>query len=147
MRKISNNEKGKKDNYRDKINQYFEKYSDFFINIPSKAVFLEGVLIGLLLEVQRVQNPKKKGNEAFWSSLHNLRVDNRILLELFPKVVNKLKLLQRPYSNLVSEISIYLQDAGSKWDLSNIELSWYFTHGLSSYKYFKLQKKEEEQNE
>ncbi len=131
------NNKGK---YSDIINNYFEKYKDFFKNVESRAVFLEGVLAGLLLEIQRVQNPDKKGNEAFWRSLHNLRIDKRILLELFPKIINKLKQLQRPYTNLVSEISKFLQDAGKKWNLSNIELSWYFTHGLASYKYFKIKR-------
>lgn len=139
--KIDKKNKNKTEKYSNLINKYFEKYKDFFSNIESKAVFLEGVLAGFLLEMQRIQNPDKKGNEAFWSSLHNLRVDNRILLELFPKIVNKLKQLQRPYTNLVSEISRYLQDAGIKWKLSNIELSWYFTHGLASYKYFKKKKR------
>lgn len=128
------------ENYILIINRYFGKYTDFFSLVGSKAIFLEGVLAGFLLETQRIKNPSKNGNEPFWRALHDLRLDKRKLLDLFPKIVNKLKELQISYSNLVSEISKYLQGAG-KWNLSNIELSWYFTHGLASYKYFKKKKK------
>ena len=127
-------------NYQSIINRYFGKYRDFFCLTGSKAIFLIGALAGFLLEAQRIKNPDKKGNEPFWKALHDLRLDKRRLLDLFPKIVNKLKQMQFSYANLVGEISKYLQDAG-KWNLSNIELSWYFTHGLASYKYFKKEKK------
>ncbi len=98
---------------------------------------MEGALAGFLLETQRISNPEKKGNEAFWSSLHNLRVSERILRSLFPKIVSKLKNLGKSYSSFVGEVSNYLQESGSNWDLSNMEMSWYFTHGLASYQNLK----------
>ncbi len=129
---------GIKKTYKDVIDEYFQKYNKFFPDSVSKAIFLEGALVGFLLETQRLGNPEKKGNEPFWNSLHNLRLDKRRLLDLFPKTVTKLKQLGKSYSSLVHEISFYLQRAGMEWNLSQIEMSWYFTHGMASYQYFKL---------
>ena len=134
---MSDQEEGQESNYEEIIKSYFKQHPSFFQNEEAKAIFLEGVLVGFLLETQRIINPQKTGNEAFWSSLHELRMDKRILLDLFPKTINKLKQLGKSYATFVKEVSQYFQNLGNEWDLSNIEMSWYFSNGLVSYQNFK----------
>ena len=122
------------------MERYFKDHPDFFQNDTSKFIYLEGVLAGFLLEVQRIANPEKTTNESFWGALHDLRMDQRILMELFPKIVAKFKQLGKSYSGLVKEVSTYMQQAGTKWTLTTIEMSWYFVHGLSSYANFRKPK-------
>jgi len=131
-----------KEDYRGIIDQYFETHQAFFKNDTSKVVFLEGVLVGFVLEAQRMTNPDKKGNEPFWGTLHDLRIDQRLLMELFPKAVNKLKQLGYSYKSLVKEISAYMQNTGATWGLTPVELSWYFSHGLASYQNFRRKKQD-----
>ncbi|OLS14985.1 MAG: hypothetical protein RBG13Loki_1400 [Promethearchaeota archaeon CR_4] len=128
------------DFYEKIVKEYFHKHPDFFQNNIAKAIFLEGVLVGFLLEAQRLANPDKKTNEPFWNALHELRLSKRQLLEIYPKTMNKLKQLNRSYSSLVKVVSNQIQEAGMEWTLSDIELSWYFAHGISSYQNFRKPK-------
>ena len=130
------------ENYGDIIEEYFSTHKDFFQNDTAQFIFLEGVLVGFLLESQRIANPEKKTNEPFWGALHDLRLDKRILMDLYPKTVNKLKQLGYSYAGLVKEVSAYMQRAGSSWALTPVEMSWYFSHGLASYQNFKKTKKD-----
>lgn len=142
MSEENNIENGeKKETYQSIIQEYFQKYKDFFPNEQAKAVFLEGVLAGFLLEVQRMNKPDSEGNEPFWRSLHNLNLDARTVKNLFPKIVDKLKMYKKSYSGLVSAISEYIQQAGNIESLDRIEISWFFSHGLSSYQYIRKSKK------
>lgn len=130
-----------KETYQSIIQEYFKKYKDFFPNDQAKAVFLAGALAGFLLEVQRINKSESEGNEPFWRSLHNLNLDARTVKNLFPKIVDKLKMYKMSYSGFVSAISEYIQQAGDFESLDRIEISWFFTHGLSSYQYLKKKKK------
>ncbi|MHA1733383.1 MAG: TM1802 family CRISPR-associated protein [Promethearchaeota archaeon] len=150
MKKVGENEDGKgekekkeKVDYRRNVEEYFSQYSGFFKNESAKAVFLEGALVGFLLEVQRMQNQEKETTEAFWRSLHSLKLDSRQVLLIFPKAVEKLKVLGMSYSSFVEVVSEYIQKAGTPLQLDNLEISWYFTHGLASYRRFRGKKKKD----
>ncbi|MHA1798320.1 MAG: TM1802 family CRISPR-associated protein [Candidatus Helarchaeota archaeon] len=136
---IKEEQENSRELYASNIERYFEKYKDFFPNIQAKAVFLIGALAGFLLEVQRIAKKDVK-IEPFWRSLHGLKMDSRSIKMLYPKIIDKLKMYSRAYSSLVSVISQYVQEAGTFNALDKIEISWYFTHGLSSYQYLKIEK-------
>lgn len=122
--------------YQEALDVYFELYSDFFQNDISKGIFLLGVATGKLLRAQRKRFKSNKSLEPFWNSLYNLNLNRKRILKIHSNVISKLKYYTKytPYPrNLTRAFSKYLMKSGNEFNISNLEISWYFCHGLASY--------------
>jgi CRISPR-associated protein Csh1 len=133
----------KSEEVKQKINTFFEKYSDFFESDMKKAIFLEGALTQLLLNIQ-YQDRKAT---PFRVKLKGLKLDEKQIKKLLPEIQNKLEEYGKNYyRTLESIISDYFVSAGNGWELTNDEISFYFVLGMNlSYK-FKSKKEEERKN-
>jgi len=122
---------------KEKMNLFFDEYVDFFNSAEKKAVFLEGVLANLLLNIQYAD----KNSQPFRARLKGLKMDKNLILKLLPEIQNKLEEYGKNYySQLEEEISKYFVLAGEKWNASNDEISFYFVLGMNLSKYFKSKK-------
>ncbi|MDD4454694.1 MAG: TIGR02556 family CRISPR-associated protein [Candidatus Methanomethylophilaceae archaeon] len=128
----------------------FELYADFFDTDAKKAIFLEGVLAQLLLDIQYYernedQQENRKVKLPFRVKLHGLSLDRRSVVALFPKIQNKLEEYGKNYyRDLEQLISQHMIQAGGEWRMSKDEISFYFTLGMNLAYRFKSQEKESE---
>ena len=124
-----------------KIDTFFNEFSDFFKSDAKKAIFLEGVLTQFLLNIQY----QERNATPFRVKLKGLKLDEKQVKKLLPEIQNKLEEYGKNYyRNLESIISKYLVSAGNGWNMSNDEISYYFVLGMNlSY----LFKKENQDNE
>ena len=85
---------------------------------------------------QRKRFKSNNSLEPFWNSLYNLSLNQKRIQKIHNKVVSKLKYYKKytPYpTNLIRAISKYFMKSIDILELSDLELSWYFSHGLASY--------------
>jgi len=123
-----------KGDVKDKIETFFNEFSDFFNNNEKKVVFLEGVLAQFLLNIQY----SEKNSQPFRARLKGLKLDKKQIEKLLPEIQNKLEEYGKNYySQLEEQISTYFVLAGKNWNLSNDEISFYFVLGMNLSKYFK----------
>lgn len=124
-----------------KIDTFFDEFSDFFKSDAKKAIFLEGVLTQFLLNIQY----QERNATPFRVKLKGLKLDEKQIKKLLPEIQNKLEEYGKNYyRNLESIISKYLVSAGNEWNMNNDEISYYFVLGMNlSY----LFKKENQDNE
>jgi len=122
--------------YIDALEKYFQTYHGFFNNEISKGIFLLGVATGKLLRAQRKRFKSNKNLEPFWNSIYNLNLNQKRILQIHSNLISKLKYYTKytPYPrNLIRSISKYLMKSGNDFNISDLEISWYFSHGLASY--------------
>ncbi|MEJ2251448.1 MAG: TM1802 family CRISPR-associated protein [Candidatus Lokiarchaeota archaeon] len=126
----------KREDYLKALDKYFETYPGFFKNNVSKGIFLLGVATGKLLRAQRKRFKSNKNLEPFWNSLYNLTLNRKRILKIHSNLITKLKYYTKytPYPrNLIRAISKYLMKSGDDFNLTNLEISWFFSHGLASF--------------
>lgn len=124
-----------------KYETFFGAHSEFFNSATKKGIFLEGVLTKKLLNNQY----EMRGSTPFRSQLNSLKLDERIVKKLLPKIIDKLESYDRNYyKTLETEISKYFLKSDFK-QISNDEISFYFTMGLNLAKEFEDEKKETEE--
>ncbi len=129
-----------------KVNSFFNEFADFFSSEAKKAVFLEGVLVQKLLNIQRLPEVSNAqiGKEPFRPRLKGLKLDEKQVKKLLPEIQNKLEEYGKNYyRETESIISGYLVSAGNKWDMTNDEISYYFVLGMNLADLFKSENKEE----
>jgi CRISPR-associated protein Csh1 len=120
--------------------EIFEQYADFFDSDAKKAVFLEGALAQLLLDIQY----QERKATPFRTKLHGLNLDRRSVAALFPKIQNKLEEYGKNYyRGLEQLVSQHMVQAGEEWKMSKDEISFYFTLGMNLAYLFKAKKEEE----
>lgn len=138
-----------RDNTTDMAKQvelFFEEFSDFFNNDAKKAIFMEGALAQLLLNIQRLPEVMnaKPGKEPFRSKLQGLKLDEKVVKGLLPAIQNKLEEYGKNYyKDLERLIAEYMIQAGDGWRMSKDEISFYFVLGMNLSYLFKSKKKEE----
>ena len=138
-----------RDNETDAAKQaelFFGEFSDFFNNDAKKAIFMEGALAQLLLNIQRLPEVMnaQPGKEPFRSKLQGLKLDERVAKGLLPAIQNKLEEYGKNYyKDLERLISEYMIQAGDRWSMSKDEISFYFVLGMNLSDKFKSKKKEE----
>jgi len=122
-----------------KYEKFFDEHADFFnASATKKAVFLEGVLAQKLLNIQY----QERGATPFRNRLNSLKISERIIKRLLPEMIEKLEQYNKNYYRELEEIiSSYLLSA--KFELSDDELSFYFTMGMNLAGQFKTEQKEE----
>ena len=114
------------------ISSFFSRSGDFFDSDAKKAVFLEGVLAQILLDIEK----RKKGETPFRAkNLNGLNLDEERIKKLFPKIQGALERYEERncYGALKSVISKYFVLAGDGWgkSMSSGEISFYFVLGMN----------------
>jgi len=113
----------------------FNEFKPFFNQDAKKAIFLEGVLAQLLLDIQYRERDKAT---PFRVKLQGLKLDQRTVQKLLPMIQNKLEEYGKNYyRDLERLISEYMIAAGDKWYLSKDEISYYFVLGMNLAQHFK----------
>ena len=139
----------RRDNATDAAKQaelFFGEFSDFFNNDAKKAIFMEGALAQLLLNIQRLPEVMnaQPGKEPFRPKLQGLKLDEKVVKGLLPAIQNKLdEYGKNYYKDLESIIAEYMIRAGEGWRMSKDEISFYFVLGMNLSDKFKSKKKEE----
>ncbi len=126
-----------------KNGQYEEFFSEngIFDHDTKKALFLEGVLAGKLLNIQFSDKQAK----PFQSRLNGLKIDERVAKRLLPEIINKLEEYKKNYYRKMEEsIGLYFINSDfAKFSIN--ELSFYFTLGLTLTGQFNKEEKENEE--
>lgn len=122
---------------KEKTSIFFDKFSDFFNSNIKKAIFLEGVLTQYLLNIQY----QERKATPFRIKLKGLKLDEKQIKKLLPEIQNKLEEYGKNYyRDLETLISNYFVLSGNNWNLSNDEISFYFTLGMNLSNLFKKEK-------
>lgn len=122
---------------------FFGEYKSFFDDDSKKAVFLEGVLVQKLLNIQQYD----RGSQPFRSRLNGLKIDEKVARRLLPETINKLEEYGKNYYHqLESEISRYFLTSDLK-KYSTEELSFYFVMGMNLAKNFEKKEEQKKQEE
>lgn len=131
------------DNYSQKVEEFFARYPRFFSSDVKRAVFLEGVLARMLLDIQY----NKRDTVPFRPRLNELKINEKIVKRLLPEIQNKLnEYKSNYYKRLERMISNYMLTADFN-KISNTELSFYFTTGMNLAGEFKTKKETEEKDD
>ncbi len=111
------------------VDKFLRGHEVAFDTPAKKAVFLEGVLVKFLLDVQYAN----RKSTPFRGKLHGLKLDVIKIRKLLPEIVEKLREYKVGcYSWLERLVSQYFIDAENEgWDLSKDEISYYFALGLN----------------
>jgi CRISPR-associated protein Csh1 len=116
------------------VEDFFKEFQNAFDTPDKKAVFLEGVLVSFLLDVQYA----KRKDTPFRKKLHGLRLNKRLIKRLFPEIIEKLRQYDAGYPWLETLISKYFIEADeTDWIISDDEISYYFALGLNFGRIFK----------
>lgn len=120
---------------------YFNKHPDFFNADVKKAIFLEGVLVKKVLNIQY----QERNATPFRKRLNGLKLDARTVKRLLPEAIEKLEQYGKNYyKDLETNISSYL--VSGEPDLKKMtvdEISFYFTMGMNLSNQFKKQEEGE----
>ena len=118
----------------ERVELFFNKYSNFFNVNVKKAIFLEGVLTQFLLNIQY----QERKATPFRIKLKGLKLDEKQIKKLLPEIQNKLEEYGKNYyKELESIISNYFVLSGNDWNISNDEISFYFVLGMNLSNVFK----------
>ncbi len=116
------------------IERFLADHGNAFDTPDKKAAFLEGILTQFLLDVQYAN----RQSTPFKSKLYGLRLDEKRLKRLFPKIIEKFREYRIVYPWLEEATSRYLIKAEEHgWSLSKDEISYYFALGLNLGRVFK----------
>lgn len=113
-----------------KFEEFFAGLSPMLSTPAARGVFLLGVLTELLANKQYTE----RGSKPFLKQLKGLRLTEKDIRGLLPKVQNKLTeydSFDKGKRQLAEEISTYLLQAGESWDLSIDEINFYFAAGMN----------------
>jgi len=108
----------------------FKKFGKSFGSPIKRGVFLLGTLTQLLLNKQWVDRNAK----PFMKYLKGLKLDEKDIKALLPKVQNKLEeydSFDKGKRLIASEASKYLLEAGEGWKMSTDEINFYFACGMN----------------
>jgi len=108
----------------------FEKFGKSFRSPIKRGVFLLGALTQLLLKKQWADRNAK----PFMKYLKGLKLDEKDIKALLPKVQNKLEeydSFDKGKRLIASEASKYLLEAGEGWKISTDEINFYFACGMN----------------
>ena len=122
---------------KERVELFFNKFSNFFNSNLKKAIFLEGVLTQYLLNIQY----QERKSTPFRVKLKGLKLDEKQIKKLLPEIQNKLEEYGKNYyRDLESIISNYFVLSGNDWSVTNDEISFYFVLGMNLSALFKKEK-------
>lgn len=113
-----------------KFDELFQDFGDQLNSNEKRAIFLLGSLTQILLEIQQ----KQRNAKPFMKQLMGLKMDERTIKALLPKVINKFveyDSYSKSRQQLAEEISLLFMHSNENWRLSIDELNFYFVCGMS----------------
>lgn len=117
---------------------FMDNFKDILDSDYKRAVFLEGVLVDKLLNIQYLD----KKSKPFYSRLNGLKLNDKLVKRIFTEAINKLNEYDKNYyTELEALIGTYML---SKNDMTDDEISYYFALGLTLSKNLKDKKEEGE---
>ncbi|OPZ85057.1 MAG: CRISPR-associated protein (cas_TM1802) [Firmicutes bacterium ADurb.Bin419] len=117
---------------------FMDNYKDILDSDYKRAVFLEGVLVDKLLNIQYLD----KKSKPFYSRLNGLKLNDKLVKRIFTEAINKLNEYDKNYyTELEALIGTYML---SKNDMTDDEISYFFALGLTLSKNLKDKKVEGE---
>ncbi len=128
----------KKEGVMDVRDSAYASLEEFLDTLPAldtplkKGLFLMGALTEKLIRVQR----RVRGSTPFYKVLKSLKMDERDLKGLLPRIRNKLEEydhFRKGESILYAKASEYLSQAPSPWGMNVDELNFYFALGMGMY--------------
>lgn len=130
---IKNNQNIQEDNMNGKYADFFSEHRDFFDSSAKQSVFMVGVLTQLLMNIQL----HDKGSSPFRKRLNSLKLNKDLVFRIFTEAREKLEQYGKNYyKELEEDISELFVKSGLE-KLSNDEISFFFTLGMTLYKKFK----------
>ena len=116
----------------DEVDEFFNNYEGFFDRDEKKAVFLLGVLVNKLLNLQY----QKRQSKPFQAKLHGLNLDKNKVENIFKEANKKLMEYEQEdnrlyYKKLREKIAEYFLKAGNNWDTKDNEISYIFSLGMA----------------
>jgi CRISPR-associated protein Csh1 len=110
-----------------KVDKFFSQFQESFDTAEKRAIFLTGVLTDYLLKIQRID----RNSNPFMKQLKGLKMRANDIIDLFPKVQNKLEEYGKNYYRQLEEIiAEYFVRAGTNWKISENEINFYFLMGM-----------------
>lgn len=112
------------------LSDFFKKYDKNFETPLKRGLVLLGALTELLLRKQY----KDRGAKPFMKNLKSLKMDEKDIKGLLPKVQNKLEeydSFDKGKRLLAKEVSNYLLLAGDNWHMPVDEINFYFACGIN----------------
>lgn len=135
-----NNEYTNKEvNVTDKYAVFFEEHRDFFGSSAKQYVFLTGVLAQYLINIQM----HDKGAAPFRKRLNSMKLDSNLVHRIFTEAREKLIQYDKNYYQELEQEIADLMVKGGIEKLSNDEISFLFTLGMTLNKKFKETKTQE----
>lgn len=113
-----------------KFDPLFQEFGNQLNTNEKKAIFLLGALTQILLEIQQME----RGAKPFMKQLMGLKMDERGVKSLLPKVVNKLEEYDKYTKSrrqLAEEVSLFFMKSNRNWRMSVDELNFYFVSGMN----------------
>ncbi len=126
------------------IEDFFNSNKDFFDSAMKKAIFLLGALAKKLLNIQS----RDRNATPFYEHLKGLKMSEKDILGLLPKIQNKLiEYNKNYYQALETIISVYFVESKAKFNMSCDEINFYFALGMNLHKNISVINEENEDNE
>jgi len=89
------------------------------------------MLVNYVVYIQRKEREAKFGEEPFRKKLMGLKLDERKIKLIFSESIEKLSQYGSNYPSLEKMVANYLAKSGKNWTLSNDEISYFFSLGLT----------------
>ncbi|MGM0472005.1 MAG: TIGR02556 family CRISPR-associated protein [Bacillota bacterium] len=130
-----------KGTYRKQLEDFLAEHEDVLNSNVKRMVFLEGILVQKLLNIQRRE---RDGATPFRARLNGLKLNEKIVKRIYSEAINKLEEYdQNYYQQLEEMIADYILE--SDFDqISNNELSFYFVTGMNQADKFQFQNNKED---
>jgi CRISPR-associated protein Csh1 len=116
-----------------KFADFFTEHEDFFDSSAKQSVFMVGVLSQYLMNIQLYD----KGSAPFRKRLNGLKLNKDIIQRIFTEAREKLEQYGKNYYMELEQNIAELMVEGGMEKLSNDEISFFFTLGMSLNKKFK----------
>lgn len=130
---INKSEYKQEDSMNAKYADFFSEHRDFFDSSAKQCVFMVGVLTQLLMNIQL----HEKGSAPFRKRLNSLKLNKDLVFRIFTEAREKLEQYGKNYYKELEEDISELFVNGGMEKLSNDEISFFFTLGMTLYKKFK----------
>lgn len=142
MFSINKTEYKMEDSMNGKFADFFTEHRDFFDSSAKQSVFMVGVLTQLLMNIQL----HEKGSSPFRKRLNSLKLNKDLVFRIFTEAREKLEQYGKNYYKELEEDISELFVQGGMEKLSNDEISFFFTLGMTLYKKFKEPYTPEQEN-
>jgi len=131
------------DKMNEKFQNFFNEHNDFFDSNAKQYIFMLGVLTQNLINIQY----RDKNSTPFRKRLNGLKLNKDLIQRIFTEAIEKLEEYNKNYyTELEHDIANLMVNDGIE-ELTNDEISFFFTLGMVLNQDFKEPKDEEKDQE